>query len=79
MTADGLKNCLIWVSLNYSRPEFFSQPVEATRIDSRMLTPWYASPEQVRGEAITTASDVYALGVLLYDIALLDGGRMRQV
>lgn len=30
------------------------------------LTPEYASPEQVRGEPITTASDVYSLGVLLY-------------
>ena len=30
------------------------------------LTPEYASPEQVRGEIITTASDVYSLGVLLY-------------
>ncbi|MET0658348.1 MAG: tetratricopeptide repeat-containing protein kinase family protein, partial [Steroidobacteraceae bacterium] len=30
------------------------------------LTPEYASPEQVRGETITTASDVYSLGVLLY-------------
>ena len=32
----------------------------------RLLTPDYASPEQVRGEPITTASDVYSLGVLLY-------------
>ena len=34
----------------------------------RLLTPGFASPEQIRGEAITTASDVYALGVLLYSL-----------
>ena len=37
-----------------------------TRVGLRPMTPEFASPEQVRGEAITTASDVYALGVLLY-------------
>src|SRR5436309_3120600 len=31
-----------------------------------LLTPEYASPEQLRGETITTASDVFSLGVLLY-------------
>ncbi len=34
----------------------------------RMMTPRYASPEQVRGESITTATDIYSLGVLLYEL-----------
>jgi len=37
-----------------------------TEAGMRLLTPEFASPEQVRGEAVTTASDVYSLGVVLY-------------
>ncbi|MEM1185200.1 MAG: protein kinase [Planctomycetota bacterium] len=48
-----------------------------TRADQRLLTYEYASPEQVTGERITTASDVYALGVLLYE--LLTGHRPYQL
>ncbi len=39
-----------------------------TAADQRMLTPEYASPEHVAGDMITTASDTYSLGVLLYKL-----------
>jgi serine/threonine protein kinase/Tfp pilus assembly protein PilF len=42
--------------------------VAVTQADIRVMTPDHASPEQVRGQAITTSSDVYVLGVLLYKL-----------
>ena len=41
---------------------------ELTQQDYRVMTPAHASPEQVRGEVITTASDIYVLGLLLYEL-----------
>ena len=42
--------------------------IEITMSQDQRLTPAYASPEQVRGEPVTTVSDVYTLGTLLYEI-----------
>jgi eukaryotic-like serine/threonine-protein kinase len=49
-------------------PESLSHTLPVTRLQERILTPENAAPEQVLGRPITTATDIYALGVLLYQL-----------
>jgi tetratricopeptide (TPR) repeat protein len=55
------------------------EPGGLTVAAERMLTPLYASPEQLRGEPLTTQSDVFSLGLVLYELVAgrpaFDSGR----
>ncbi len=66
VTAEGEPKLLDFGIAKLLAPE--AADVELTLQERQRLTPAYASPEQVRGEAVTTVSDVYALGALLYEL-----------
>lgn len=67
VTADGTPKLLDFGIAKITNADM-ARLTMATGPGVRLMTPAYASPEQVKGQSVTTLSDVYALGVLLYEL-----------
>ena len=73
VTTGGTPKLLDFGIAKVLNPESSSQILLATEAGTRCMTPAYASPEQMRGTPVTPATDIYSLGVVLYE--LLSGHR----
>ncbi|HEX8137184.1 MAG TPA: serine/threonine-protein kinase [Pyrinomonadaceae bacterium] len=67
VTEDGEPKLLDFGVAKLLNPEFAGESLTETHA-FRVMTPEYASPEQVRGLHVTTATDIYSLGVVLYEL-----------
>ena len=68
VTDQGIPKLLDFGIAKILSPDPATAPPDLTAANVRLMTPDYASPEQVRGDNITTSSDIYSLGVLLYQL-----------
>jgi serine/threonine protein kinase/tetratricopeptide (TPR) repeat protein len=68
VTGDGAPKLLDFGIAKLLAPESLAHTLPVTRLQERILTPENAAPEQVLGRPITTATDIYSLGVLLYQL-----------
>ena len=77
VTNEGVVKLLDFGIAKLLNPDLYARTDVATAQWARPMTPEYASPEQARGRKITTASDTYSLGVVLYE--LLTGHRPYRI
>jgi eukaryotic-like serine/threonine-protein kinase len=68
VTPSGVPKLLDFGIAKLLQPEYSANTLELTQSGMQPMTPNFASPEQITGQPITTASDIYSLGVILYQL-----------